>query len=418
MPIYNKFTNGEGQSAYDESGFDQLQNVDIHSTLGTVQSQLDVENLSDTIDEQTLIEVVPTGDVYFLSIESGKIWKRAIADGAITLAHTNTNGLGRGIKYYNGKLYYWTASKLGHFNLSSPWTDTFATFSGGDARHSLELNLTLWICDSEYIASVNSSGTFSANSLDLPPQYTGVTLTTDSYNLLIGAFIGSNVAESRVFLWDTYSDSWTSEDPVDEVGINCWINADGISFASCGTEGNIYYWSGTEMVFFNKIRGITPTRGGSKSTTYQGRPLFASNNYVYSLHRSGKDQPIAIAREYSCNGTISDIMAHGSYLFISHSNGVDLVNSDMATGVVQTPIYENTFNNVIVSYVSLPAGTSIGISTAINGGAFSEQTAITDTVNKKVYFDGGLADAKFGQAKVTLNPHGSFTPVITSIELK
>ena len=111
--IHDKWYNGIGKSKNDLNGFDEMNFVDKDTILGDLTCKIGLVLESNTPNEPCIAVDVPSGDVYFLSRSSGKIWKRAIADGTYSLANTNANGAHLGGRFYNGKLYYATAGQLG-----------------------------------------------------------------------------------------------------------------------------------------------------------------------------------------------------------------------------------------------------------------------------------------------------------------
>jgi len=415
--IFDKFYLGEGKSESDLNGFDKLTNADIHTTFGKVQCQL-VGSLDNhtTVDESTVTCEDRSGQVYFFSSESGKIWKRT-AGGTFSLVNTNTNGAHQGAKYFNGNLYYASQYKLGKFD-GSTWSDSFATFSNNSLYHPMiEMNLSLFIGDSTYIAAVDSAGTFSANSLDIPTGAAASCFAMAGNDILIGTYTGTTTMRNTAYLWDTYSSSWTIEDEVYEVGFNCFIQLDNGIAAQCGLAGRIYIWNGSRFDKWKKIRGVTTGTGYQRSTVFNGKALFVVGDKVYSIHRTENDLPLAITQEYTSTTDPTYALAvSNAQLFMASTAGVDKIGTDYATATIDTPEVTGNYQNVIVNYDSLPTGTSIGISTKIDGAtAWTAQTAITDTINKRVYFDGGLGDVNFLQARITLTPSGASTPIITSI---
>lgn len=416
MITYSKFYKGEGKSRFDQEGFDSTDNLDVHTELGSARCQYALSQESSTPSEACFSAVVPNGDSYYCSQSTGKIWKRTSA-GVWSLAHTNSSGAGNGCRYYNGYLYYWSVSKLGRYDLGTGWADAWATFSNGNAKGSEELNLTLYICDGKYIASVNSDGTFQANALDFPSNYIATCCIGYQTGLLVGTQIGNNVVTAKSFFWDTYSDSWTIEDEIFEKGINSMVKSDNIILAQAGTAGTMYYWTGNSFELLGRIRSTTTTSGYQKACVISGKPLIAIGTDIYSIYKADKDFPIAITHEYTANGSIGSILAVGNQLIVSYTGGADSISTNKATAKVVTPESQGTFSMVEVGYSSLPEGTSIGIETSVNGGAYVAQTSIVDTINKKVYFDGGLADHSYMQARITLSPSTSSTPIITSINI-
>lgn len=414
--IFGKFYAGEGKSKYDQTGLDDTANVDVHSSIGSAQCQLALVLESSTPNEPCVRAIDPSGNVYFFSTSSGKTWKRTTA-GSYSLVNTNANGAHLGAHYFNGYVYYATSTKLGRYNLDATWADTWQTFSKtASYRPMEELNLSLFIGNDYLISSVDSAGTFADNALDLPANHDVSSLVAVGTDLLIGTSMGTNVCQCKVFLWDTYSSSWTIEDDIYEIGVNAFIKADNLTLAQCGTSGQLYYWTGSQMQKFKKVRGLTTTFGDQFSTVLKGKPLFSNSNKVYSIHRESPDMPYAITNEYTSTGTtIKSIIAQGAQLLVAHDVGVDKIDTNYATATMDFPEVMGIVQKVVVDYDAIPSGTSIGISTKVDGGDWTAQTSITDTISKKVFFDGGLGTVNFFQARVTLTPSTSNTPVIKQV---
>lgn len=417
MITFNDWHKGITQSKNINSGFDNLVNADVHSSLGELQANLALTSESTTPNEPCIRAEDPSGNVYWLSTTTGKIWKRAVADASYTLVNTNANGAHAGARCFNGYLYYATSTKLGRFDLVSTWSDSFATFTNGSSYKPMTiLNLSLFIGDGKYLASVDNTNTFSANVLDILPEDTITALTSTSYDLLIGTIIGSNVKRCRVYLWDTYSPSWTSEDLVPDNGVNCFIDGDGIIYAQIGTDGWIYYWTGSQMKRFYHLRNITTTYGNQCSTVHNGRPLYAIGTKVFSIHRESESFPTAIVQEYTATqGTIKSIISTGSQLLLSNGSNVDKLGTSYATVTIDTPEFKGKMNDIKVEYFSIGSGGTIGISSNIDNSGYTSQTTVVDDINKTVYFDGGLPDCNFGQARITLTPSGANNIVIKDI---
>ncbi len=236
---------------------------------------------------------------------------------------------------------------------------------------------------------------------------------------MIGTIVGNGVTrECKVFLWDTYSPSWTVEDLIPESGVNCFINADGIIFAVCGQDGWIYYWAGSSMKRFYKLRNISTITfpGDQKSTVYKSRPLYAVGTKIFSIHRESDSYPYAIVQEYTATqGTISSIHSTGSQLLVSTGSNIDKIGTTYATATIDAP-ESDTGDNVVVDYHSIGDGGTVVISTNVDNEGFSAQTTITDIIKKKVYFDGGLGQVNFFQGRITLTPSGSNNIIIKRIK--
>lgn len=426
MKTYGEFFKGENTSRAEQSGFTATSNLDIHSEIGFASPQLALTSESTTPNEACISAIVPNGDVYFFSTTSGKTWKRAASDSTYSLVNTNANGQGhKGTRYFNGYLYYWTSAKLGRFDLSSTWTDSWQTLSNSNARGSAILNLSLFIADGNDISSVDNAGTFAQSSLDLESNFIITDICAVGNDLLIGTVNTTSNGTCKAFLWDTYSPSWSYEDEVFEAGINCFIQLDNLTLAQAGNAGWLYYWTGSRLEKFRKIKGITTTNTATShalTTTLNGKALFANTTKIYSIHRESKDLPLAICQEYTSTGTINSIIAAGSQLLVSYTNGetigVDKIGTNYATATLDTPEANESVQMVEVYYDSIGTGASIGISTNINGAGWVAQTPITDSVTNRVYFDGSLGDVNFAQARITLTPATTNKPVIRNIVLR
>ena len=155
---YNQFFDGIAPSRHIQKGFDSLINCDVHTDIGSVTAQLALaSDATSGASTETCVQcTAPSGTVYFFSTTTGKIWKRTTA-GVYSSVTANTNTAHRGCTYYNGNLWYWTATRLGVFN---PDTETgrnnnYGAFSNSNAFACCEENLILFITDGKYVASVN-----------------------------------------------------------------------------------------------------------------------------------------------------------------------------------------------------------------------------------------------------------------------
>ena len=431
LTTYGEFQKGENRSKFEQDGVYSSTNLDVHTQLGSAQPQLALENESTTPNEACISAILPGGDTFFFSTTSGKIWKRTAA-GTYSLVHTNTQGAHKGAMSFNGTLYYASASKLGKqtdalASSEASWSsqnDSFGTFTKSGAYHPMAIvGGEVCIGDGSYVAFVDSAGVFTADALDLAAEYTISALIGSGTDLLIGTIIGANVSDCKVFLWDRVSPAFTLEDEVPEIGVNCFIKGDNIIYAQCGTSGQIYYWSGSQLVKYKKIKGVTTTVAPYNSTLLNGKPLFAVGTKIYSLYRSDSDFPYAIVNEYTAGASITSIVAKTKDLLVSIGTAIQHIGTSYATSIAETPEAQGKFKSVQVFYDTYPTG--IAIATQVDSvGSYTTQTPIVDTVRKVVYFDGGLGNTNTVQAKITLTPGtiGSPAvvayPIIKAIEIK
>jgi hypothetical protein len=181
--------------------------------------------------------------------------------------------------------------------------------------------------------------------------------------------------------------------------------------AQCGTSGQIYYWNGSQMVKFKKIRGVTTTVNSYNSIEYQGKPLFAVGTKIFSINREDQDFPFAVCHEYTASGTIKSIIAKTEDLLVS-SDKIEHIGATYATATITTPEFEGKASKVEVMYFKNPAG--IAIETKVDNGSWVSRTAVTDTKRKKVFFNGGIGQTNFIQARITLTGD----TIIKSIEIE
>lgn len=425
--IYGNFFRGIGKSKFEKDAFDNLVNCDIHTELGSVRPQLALASESTTPNEACIILTTTDGTVFMFSKASGKIWKRTTA-GVYSLVATNAKGAHAGANIFNGVIYYATTGFLGKqtealAKSEASWSshdDDFGTFTnGGTYKPSCEVGSGLYWGDDHFVAVVDAAGAFTADGLDLPSEYSISALAPSGKDLLIGTQIGSNVPRCKTFLWDRVSPSYTLEDITPENGVNCFIVADNITFAQCGSVGNVYYWTGSKLELFKKIRNVSTSVNPYATTTINGRSLFGTGTKVFSIHRSDKDTPYVLCQEYTLTtGTLASLGNCGSTLLASTGTNIDATGANYATATIDTPEFQGKANSIRVIYDSIGTGASIGISASVDGAAQSAKTAITDTVRKEVYFDGGLGNTNTVQGRITLTSATTNYPIIKLIEIK
>jgi len=421
MPIYSSFQNGESNSKYEQGGFDALVCADIHAQIGTLQCQLALVSESTTPNEACVQATAADGTVYFFSTTSGKTWKRTTG-GSYSLVNTNANGAHISA-YYSAslnKILYTTSTKLGHLVASTDtFTDSFGTFSNGSIYHPIaDVNLTAFVGDGKYIASVNQALTFSANALDIPVQRSVTCLKNERNWVLFGDILSTNNSVSTAYLWDSHSSSWTTEDDVYEIGINCFIASDNLTYAQCGTEGKIYYWSGERMIYYDQMSSATTSVGQEKVTVLKGKPLIAVGTRVYSLYKKTRNANDVLCHEYTGSATITSIGVTGGQLLAHVGTGVMKIDTNYATASVTTPLSYLSATNIEVLYETLNSGT-LGLETNVNGAGWVTETGFkNDSINMRYFLEGGISYAgkvMFLQTRITLNPLTTTTPVIQDI---
>ena len=414
MKDYSTFYQGENRSLSDQVGFYSLKNADIHTELGAIKPSFTPETQS-TVNEKSIMVDLPNGDIFFFSTESGKIWKNSGGTYSL-LVHTNGQGANKGAYHWQGYLYYATSAKLGRIpegvaSSQTSWSsqnDSWATFANGSAyKPFYEVGADLYIGDGKYLASVDFGHTFIADALDIPSKYVITTLTSSGDDVLIGTTISPSHNNCMIYGFNGYSPSWSYEDRVSERAINTFIQSDNIILFQAGKH--IYYWTGSNGAKLKRIKGITQEINHYATGEYYGRGLFANGTSVFSIHREDGDLPYAIVKEFTAPSAIQSVRQVGDDLYISCSTLLK-TGSTLASMEIETPEADGQFSNVEVWYRT-NTGT-IAIHTKANYDTYIEQTSVIDTINKKVYFNGGLGKTNTLQAKIITTGNVEITHII------
>lgn len=414
---YTEFYKGIAMSDF-IGQFSDMQNCDVYGKIGVLQAQLSLAKESgSTIDEPCYQATDKSGNTYFFSAVSGKRWKRT-SGGSYSALSTNSNGSHKGAEYYDGYIYFATNTKLGRMQVSSgTFTDSWQTLSSGE--HPMHrFDMMLYIGNGNNVASVSDAGTFSSSGLDLPEEYSVKALTNIAGDLIVLA--GSQV-DSKGFRWNTYSSSWTVSDPIKELDVLTFLDADNLLFA-ISKAGSIYYYNGRH---FTKKR-IMPefaSLNHAMTTNFKGRPLIAQGKKIYSYDTLPGTGQYYLVGEYTATDTITSIEAVGEKLLVSHNSGVDNLTNYRADAYVDTPITLGRYSDVIVGYQDIPANTSIDIDVLIDdidkNNIDTSPTVVKDETDERIVrLDKKILNKRNVMARVHLNSNTTHTPIIDSITLK
>src|SRR3990167_3969566 len=243
--------------------------LDIHSTPGLLKVQQKLtKNSGATVDAFCRVKVsASNGYSFWFSYTSGKIWARS-SGGTWTLAYTTVP--------------------------AASW-------------HPMEIqDITLWIGDANQLASVDKDGTFNNNRLDIKTPLRIKCLSPLDEDLLIGTFVATTVNATEIIRWDLVSSSWTTSDPIEEVGINAFIRDDNYVYAQCGRAGNIYYYDGENLQPYKRIPGdYSNVKYGEvypeSVANFKGIPVFGFSNSPEAGNSTGNpaDQGVYSFGSYS-----------------------------------------------------------------------------------------------------------------------
>lgn len=450
---------GIKDSLYRMIGFDP------HSAPGVLRVAQAMSKISSSglADEFCKVAIASTnGNTYWFSSESGKVWQRSAA-GTITLVYTTVPTSGGaaclGAAEYQGVIYWFTENYVHKIAAASAdgaaaWTANasanWQAFDNGDEdfHPAFELNQILYIGDGNLVAQINA-GTFTPDALDVVAPLRVKALNKIGVDLLVGTYVADSITKTEIYRWNTYSDSWTVSDTIDEVGINAFLPADNYVFVQAGIAGNIYIYNGEKLELYKRIPGDYSPSKTSTVHPYAvanigGQTLFGVSNLsgnpcdqgVYRLGRHSRiypyimDLPYPISErsdgEFVLSGIeIGAILVVGSDIMVSRKNGsskgLDML--DWSTKL-DGAFFESrvmfwlrdmfvTFTRFIVAYASLPDSTDITIAYNNNYSGYNDVAKTKDAMRSIVYSEAGV-EATTLQLKVSVSTNGNDAPEIES----
>lgn len=444
-----------------------LWGFDIHSEVGVVKvNQALTKDSGATVDDLVLASVpCSDGNTYLFGSTNGKVYKRTSA-GAYSVEATVSPSAGAiGIleaKEYQGYIYYATQNRLGRWQLGNAWStraDNWQTFTNGDANWHpmLVLNLVLYIGDKNLVAQVDE-GVWSADALDLPlPSENRIKcLGQMGTDLLMGTYVNSNIVETQIYRWNTWSVSFTNSDPIPEVGINSFLPVDNGVIVNAGTKGNTYIYDGSTLDLYKQIKGdwsstnkavVHPNAG----LNFNGLPLFGlstslgtpCNMGLYSLGRANRNYPIVlngeqgISTDHLDNIEIGCIVGVGDIYLVSWKDnavpatpvyGVDKLDLSlkytgayMSTRSIMVDRYTLLNYGVVnIAYRSLPVDTGFSIYKRINSGSYEEIIGAdcqNDTDRNIFSTEVDINNATSSQIRIATNVDGNNAPEIEMFEV-
>lgn len=425
---------------------------DLHQTPGIlkVSQKLTKEAPSSGFFANSVDIIIPCSDGKTYLFANNAIWERTSA-GVYSIVRTNTQGKTLGACEYNGYIYYATSTKLGRWEIGADWstaTDAWQTFTVGDTAYKPMVikNLVLYIGDGNLVAQVED-GVFTADALDLEEQYRVSALGEYGHDLLIGTYVNDNVSLTQIFRWNTWSVSWSYEDPIPEIGINSFLKTDNVVLVQAGTKGNIYAYDGQRLVPFKRIKG--DWSGTKKAVVknnavanYNGIPLFGLSNSsgnpaiqgVYSFASFSSNYPRVlsiphiVSSEYIADLTINAIAVVGDSLLVSWSKGtehaidkIDFSNKEenayIETRIINFDRTELKDFSISVGYASLPENCSIVIKKKENYGSWVTVESVNDTERKIQYSDVRSSACSVIQFRIECVVSGNTAPEIESLTI-
>ena len=437
----------------------QMVGLDIHSEPGIIKvnQKLTKESGSTVDDLVKIILPCSDGNTYLFGSTNGKVWKRtslgvysllvtaAPAAGAAGIMDATEDG---------GYIYYTMQSRIGRVAVGAPtdWTtrnDSWATFTNTDAAfHPIQkANLVNYIGDKNYVAQIDA-GVFSANALDVQAPLRIKSLGIADTSLLVGTFIADSINVTQIFSWNTWSVSFDTADPVPQTGINSFLKTDNEVLVNAGQKGDIYRYDGSKLIRFKRINGDwsvgkTAQVYPNASVNYNGLPMFGVSNIagnpclqgVYSFGSYSPDLPPVMNLEYVISQNIlatveiGAMVIVGDVIFVSWKDGstygIDKVDSANKYGsaylesriIMPDRSISKRFIKVVVSYRTIPTGTSIVIKKSVNHAAFATVATFVDAIRQTVETTIAIDGSNTLQIQVLPTVSGNTAPEIENVEI-
>jgi hypothetical protein len=451
---------------------------DPHSTPGI----LDVAQKLTKISSTTVTSFCKVslnssnGCQYFFSSTNGNIWEQPVS-GALRLVHDLTPSAGTsailGACEHEGYIYISTSHKLHRISVENAdnnnWAvdceEDWATFTNGDPDFKPMLShtptLVLYIGDGNLLAQVDA-GVFTADALDIRDPLRIKSLGSFSTDVLIGTYVSDNFTSTEIIRWNTWDESFVSSDPIPEVGINAFLQADNMTLVQCGKKGNIYYYDGTNLELYSNIPGDYSATAYAEVYPYsvaniEGQILLGLSNgsgnpadcLVYRIARHDRDFPYIMDAPYPIserndgefvlsNIEIGGICVSGAYIFVCWKNGstygVDRLD---ATAKLSGAYFETmimivdrdelaNFSEAQIALAKrslggeiLPTNTDITMYLSKNYGLYTEAiTKQVDTDRNMVTSKDEATEFTTLQLKVKVTTSGNSAPLIESCGVK
>jgi hypothetical protein len=442
--------------------------VDVHSEPAVLKAEQKLtKDSGSTVSEFVKWQVTSSnGNTYHFSSQSGKIWERN-SSGTWSLVYTVAPAAGSasilGAIEHNGYIVWATQSRLhrilatnanGAANWTANATANWQTFTNANSSYHpmVEQNLNLYIGDGNFLAEWDGT-TFTANALDIKSPLVIKSLGKLSTDVLIGTEVDSNITKTEILRWNTWSVSFSSSDPIEEVGINAFLPADNYVYVSAGRTGNIYVYDGVTLELFKKVQGdysatATCIIHPDAVSNLQGQVLFGISNVagnpnlqgVYRLGRHSRnynwimDLAYPISERSGGNLVLSgieigSIITRGEKIFVSWKNsttyGVDILDytnkldgAYFESRIMRPDRYNfSTFTKFDMPYNSLPASTAITLYYDKNyAGTYTTPSSpqVTDVDRKIITLEEGV-EATTLQLKVVFTCSGNNSPSLEAI---
>lgn len=469
-----------GIGASPHLGFDDMRNVDIHSSPGALLLALKStkESASVVVDLPKWIVKNPAlSDELFALGDAGNVYTSTNNGDTWTLVtgNTLTNANGNGLAIWKNYLMVARNSVIdwyGPLNGSRAWTSSWQTFTGTDNLFHPAIHAQddiLYIGDGRYVASIaeatppfapgtGASYTWSATALDLPTNYRIKCLAELGRNLMIGTWIGTSIDDHKIadiFPWDRASSSFNLPIRLGECGVNQMITKDGILYFRAGLKGNTYATTGGSAtllktlqhqagasITFNDFPGAISVQEGGILFGTSANGSVAAPCGTFFLRENALTMRSTISTGTSTSVSIGAVLSVDQETYLvgwkdGSTYGIDSVNisgynADAFSGYVDTPMYHIGGPTKKISFSeaefrmarTLATGESVRLAYRTQDtGSFTTLATVSNATHGAVSsyrLDASLADVESVQFRVSMSKSTdtSGTPRLLSITLR
>lgn len=352
--ILDQFYLGQNQDNPLVSGNNTLTHMigcSPHEQLGIVGSGPSAAHLNIPGGITPPTAIVPYSETKVYMFIGGQLHKYNIGANTLTLIGSTSGNVTDAI-YFDGYVYYIHGDDfIGRVNVSTDtitnnWDSLLIPTSPNEKRNPMYIIAgDLYIGNEYYIALIDSTHTFVGNALDIPKDYRVSALTNIGNELLIGTENKLGFPSTKLFRWNTWSESFSSEASVDIQTVAYFLQDNGdLYFVGCTPNAKIFAYNEPYPVEVTMIpstvnnpvqRANSPIFTQNHVARWRGRtffPLYGSNNEypagVYTFHASKKGLSQVISTELlapvnNASTTITTVASIGRYFFFGYSSSTD-----------------------------------------------------------------------------------------------
>lgn len=411
-----------------ENSVAKLRGFNIHGEPGVMKINQKLTKISGTtINEFCKFGIVcSNGERYLFSSESGKVW-RVKADFTVSLCYTTVAESGESkclgaIEYFD-HITWFTENRVHRISTTAALTATWSAvdlnwkdFSVGDDTYhpSVIQNDVLYIGDGYEVAALENETWTPVGALNVQVS-TGKHRISAMMNyltsILFGTNTGSDVVQSVLALWNTWSTHITGKDELPEQGVNCFLKMDNYAIASAGRKGNFYTFNGSIAEQFKRLPGEWEEENeaivydGSNANRF-GMPLFGISNgnnnpceqgvYSFGSYSSGYRKVInhewVISTGNVTNVEIGAILLAGYDMLVAWRDssdpehiicGVDKLDTSakyadarMDSRIIKIAPDQEKLFSVEVFYRDLPGNSDVKMKVNINNAGWGDEITL------------------------------------------